>query len=118
MISQSSVQEIIIKLAHYYKGVYGNDLSRVYLYGSYARGDYQSDSDIDIVAIVNGDRAELQKKLYQVWDYASDLELEYDVIISPTVIPTAEFIRYQTALPYYANIVKDGIEYTDVVILG
>ena len=31
-------------------------LFKVILYGSYARGDYHTDSDVDVVAIVHGDR--------------------------------------------------------------
>lgn len=105
------VEAIVLKLARCYKRVYGDSLRHVYLYGSYARGDYQTDSDIDVAAIVDGDRAVLQQQLKQIWDYANDLELEYGVIISPTVIPADEFTKYRTALPYYANIAKDGIEY-------
>ena len=63
----------------------------VYLYGSYARGDYNTESDIDIVAIVKGERQELQNQLKQIWDIVSDPELDYEVIISPTVIPYTEF---------------------------
>lgn len=106
-----NINNIILKLVNYYKQIYGNSLRHVYLYGSYARGDHQTDSDIDIVAIVDGNREYLQEQLKKVWDYATDLELEYDVIISPTVIPTTEFIAFKTTLPYYTNIAKEGIEF-------
>ncbi|MFM6024422.1 MAG: nucleotidyltransferase domain-containing protein, partial [Dolichospermum sp.] len=36
--------------------VYGNNLKQVILFGSYARGDFTSDSDIDILIVT-------QKKL-------------------------------------------------------
>lgn len=86
------------------------NIVKVILYGSYARGDYQRDSDIDIVAIVNGDRKELQENLKKVWEVSSDLELEYGTIISPTVIPYKEFEKYKEDLPYYRNIQKEGID--------
>ena len=111
MVNKEILQEIVLKLAKCYKRVYGKSLRHIYLYGSYARGDYQIDSDIDLVAIVAGERMVLQQQLKQVWYYANDLELEYGIIISPTVIPEKEFMDYRAALPYYANIIKDGIEY-------
>lgn len=36
---------------------------KIILYGSYVRGDYQKDSDIDIVAIVQGEREKFQQGL-------------------------------------------------------
>ena len=86
------------------------DIVKILLYGSYARGDGQPDSDIDIVAIVHGERRFLQEQLKKVWDISSELELEYGTIVSPTVIPLEEFEKYKDDLPYYRNIQKEGVE--------
>ena len=38
--------------------IYGNRLSDVYLYGSYALGDYDNESDVDILVTANIDTPE------------------------------------------------------------
>ena len=38
------------------------------------------------------------------------MELEYGVIVSPTVIPYSEFESYKYVLPYYRNIVREGVK--------
>lgn len=104
------LRDILCSIKQGYKQVYGDDIMDIYLYGSYARGDYEQDSDIDFVAIVKGNRLDLQKKLKVMWDIAADLGLENDIIISPTVIPYNEFLLYQEKLPYYRNIIKEGVK--------
>ena len=52
----------------------------------------------------------MQKKLKVMWDIAADLGLENDIVISPTVIPYNEFLQYQEKLPYYRNIIKEGVK--------
>lgn len=89
--------------------VFGEAIEKILLYGSYARKDNTDDSDIDLVAIVHGDRQELQNKLKQIWDISSELELEYEVIISPTIIPYDEYMKYKDDVPYYQNIQKEGV---------
>lgn len=103
-----SLEKIIVIIKDGYRQVYGDDIIEIYLYGSYARGDYDSESDIDFVAVVKGDRLDLQRKLKKMWELSADLGLENDVIISPTVIPYNEFTKYQNTLPYYRNIIKEG----------
>lgn len=91
-----------------YCSVFGENIVDIFLYGSYARGDYDEESDIDIAAIVKGKRVDLQNKLKQVWDFSADIGMEYDIVISPIVIPYDEFEQYKRILPYYMNIVAEG----------
>jgi predicted nucleotidyltransferase len=86
-------------MAQCYHDIYGADIVGIFLYGSYARGDYDNQSDIDIAAIVKGSRLDLQNKLKAVWDISADIGLENDVVVSPTVIPYDEFEEYKEKLP-------------------
>lgn len=110
MCTHTELNIIMKQMADIYYSVYGSQIVRILLYGSYARGDNQADSDIDIVAIVHGERSHLQKDLKKIWDKSSDLELEYGTIISPTVIPFDEYEKYKNDLPYYRNIENEGVE--------
>lgn len=110
MCTTNELNVILKVITEAYKSVYGENIIKILLYGSYARGDYQKDSDIDIVAIVQGDRVKLQEQLKKIWDISSDLEVEYGTIVSPAVIPFEEFEKYKNDLPYYKNIQREGVE--------
>lgn len=109
MCTRSELNILLKKVSEVYKSVYGETLVRVILYGSYARGDFSEDSDVDIVALVRGNREKLQEQLKIVWDQTYDIGLDYDVVLSPAVIPYEEFERYQEELPYYRNISTEGV---------
>lgn len=109
MCTRSELNILLKKVSEVYKSVYGEALVRLILYGSYARGDFSEDSDVDIVALVRGNREKLQEQLKIVWDQTYDLGLDYDVVLSPAVIPYEEFKRYQEVLPYYRNIAIEGV---------
>lgn len=111
MCSKSELNVILDKLAAVYKNIYGDSIEQILLYGSYARGDNDEDSDIDVVAIVHGKREALQAQLKKVWEYSCELELEHGTILSPTVIPYEEFAKYKDDLPYYKNIAREGIAF-------
>lgn len=66
------------------------------------------DSDIDIAAIVQGERRSLQEKMKHIWDLSAEVGLENDIVVSPTVIPYDEFMKYRHTLPYYRNIAEEG----------
>ena len=110
MCTKNELQQILNTVSEAYRSVYGDNIRRIVLYGSYARGDYTDSSDIDIAAIVDGERTALQSQLKKIWDISAELELEYETIISPTVIPSDEFENYKNDLVYYKNIWKEGIE--------
>lgn len=109
MCTKNELRMIVQRLAQIYRSVYGENLVQVILYGSYARGDYTHDSDVDIVAIVHGNRTLLQEQLKKVWDESCEMELEYNTVLSPTVIPYEEFEKFREDLPYYRNIAREGV---------
>lgn len=109
MCSRQDLDIILDEVAKSYRKTYGDNITKILLYGSYARGDYHEYSDIDIVAIVKGDRLKLQNDLKKVYDVSNNLGLEYEVMISPTVIPYDEFEEWKDDLPYYMNIEKEGV---------
>ena len=49
MCTKNELNSILQKLTQIYRSVYGENLVQVILYGSYARGDYHTDSDVDVV---------------------------------------------------------------------
>jgi predicted nucleotidyltransferase len=108
MCSEHQLNEIKQIVIECYEKTYGKNIVDIILYGSYARGDFSEGSDIDITAIVRGERVELQEKLKEVWDATAELGLENDVVVSPSVIPYDEYMKYKETLPYYRNIAEEG----------
>ena len=104
MCTKNQLDHISRRITQSYRSVYGDSIVAIYLYGSYVRGDFDEESDIDIMAIVKGNRKDLQNKLKLVWDESADIGLENDVVVSPAVIPFDEYEEYGQTLPYYRNI--------------
>ena len=91
------------------KRIIGSDVRNIILYGSYARGDYKSDSDIDLMILVScsEDKAvDLQNKLF---DVSYDFWYQYDLEINPIVKNKSHFIRWVENYPFYNNVQKEGI---------
>lgn len=82
-----------------------------WLYGSYARGDFREESDIDILLTVDMTAEELKNRRHAISVVNSDLSMEHDVTVSVTAKPLAQFTRYADSLPYYQNVLREGIAY-------
>ena len=110
MCSKSELQIILSEIAAVAKKTFGEKLDSVILYGSYARDDYTSDSDVDIMILVNGiEPQDLWRYRAPVIEKSSELGLRYDVLITPLIKDSATFKKYVHVLPFYQNVEKEGI---------
>ena len=111
MCSKNELQIILSEIAAAAKETFGEKLDSVILYGSYARGDYTPESDVDIMILVRGIAPE------ELWKYKdpiirkeSELGLEYDLLISATIKDVETFNKYLDVLPFYQNVMREGIK--------
>jgi predicted nucleotidyltransferase len=89
--------------------VYGNVLNAIILYGSYARGDYRKDSDIDIMILVNLSDEEIIKSRSQISEITYDFNMEHETEIMPVVKSLEQFHYWLPVYPFYQNIVREGV---------
>lgn len=110
MCTAQQLNDLTADLVSEYRSLFGNSLRQVILYGSYARGDFDEESDVDVAALVDCPRETLHKAFEQLGEISSELSLTYGITVSPTAIPFADFQNYQDALPYYRNIHDEGVQ--------
>lgn len=86
--------------------IYGENLKAVYLYGSYARGDYRDGSDVDVMILLK-DYQNYWRELHRSSDYVSDISLKYDVTVSCIIIKEIQW--RQSDMPVVRSIHRDGM---------
>lgn len=92
------------------KKIYGKQLKSVILYGSYARGDFRQDSDIDIMILVDLTDVEIEKLSKQLSWSTYDFNEEHDTDIKPITKNELHFKKWLGVYPFYTNVQKEGVE--------
>lgn len=102
---QGLIEQYIVEI----RKIYGSHLRKVILYGSYARGDFRPDSDVDIMILL--DMSDLDLKAYsQSLAYMTyDFNLDYDLDIKPIAKSEDHFKKWMGNYPFYTNIQKEGV---------
>jgi uncharacterized protein len=88
--------------------LYGDRLAKVILYGSYARGDYREDSDIDFLVVFSDESIQSDTEIRFMSKYLSKLDMQFNIYISahPTTLKKLE----QSDYIFYKNVRREGIE--------
>lgn len=99
-------KDIILQIKKTLKGI--APTAKIILYGSYARGDFNENSDFDILILLDKDtitREDEKKIKYPLYD----IEFETGKIISPLVLSLKSWESKHKITPFYDNILKEGV---------
>ncbi|MBP5597192.1 MAG: nucleotidyltransferase domain-containing protein [Pseudobutyrivibrio sp.] len=86
-----------------------DDCREIILYGSCARGDFTSDSDVDVAILTDSDRETVKKYDSKIDDIATSIGIDTMAIVNFVCLPKKEFEEKNTWYPYFMNIKKEGI---------
>lgn len=95
------------------KKIYGSHVRQIILYGSYARGDFRPDSDIDIMILVDMSDIELKSYGEKLSYMTYDFNLDHDIDIKPIAKSEEIFNKWVVNYPFYSNIHKEGLYYME-----
>ncbi|WP_373212264.1 nucleotidyltransferase domain-containing protein [Ruminococcus sp. 5_1_39BFAA] len=89
--------------------IFTGHLKKVILYGSYARGDFNEFSDIDIMVLTDYSEDEIRRITSAVADLSFDMEMDYGIRFSPVIENEDHFTKWVKYLPYYRNVSEEGV---------
>ena len=104
-IMRNLIEEYIKEI----KNIYGVHLKQVILYGSYARGDFGKDSDVDIMLLVDLPEEKINLFSDELSELGFDYNVTYDIWFMPVVRNIEHFQYWCQAYPFYSNVAKEGI---------
>lgn len=102
---QSLIEQYIVEI----KKIYGIHLRKIILYGSYARGDFGPESDVDIMILLDLSDLELKRFSQQLSYMTYDFNLDNDIDIKPIAKSEAHFNKWIANYPFYSNINNEGV---------
>ena len=103
------IHNIVYQFSQELKNIIDKKLSKIIVYGSYARGDYNRNSDIDIMILVKMSNSDIKKIENQVYDLAFEIEMNTGIDISPIIKNEDEYKYWLDTLPFYKNISDEGV---------
>ena len=109
MVDGETLKRIVSAVAEEAKAVFAEKLESVILYGSYARGDADDESDIDVMILADvaqTDEFYYTRLLHKRLDY---LQFEHDCVLSLCVLDKKRYERYRDSLPFYRNVMNEGV---------
>lgn len=86
----------------------GEDIIQCRLFGSCARGDYDDDSDIDIILLTNCNRQESEQYMDVLIDMVTELAMKYFVVVNALCVPYKEYQEKKSWYDFFVNIEREG----------
>lgn len=108
-MTEEIIRRVVMKFAEEAKQIYGEKLYQIIMYGSCARGDFQQDSDIDILVLLNVPKEEINSERKRILDVSDKLDLKYDVVLTPVFQSYKLYQQYLPVSGFYQSVEKEGV---------
>lgn len=102
----NKIKVILNELRHIFEELYGERLVQMLLYGSRARGDATTFSDIDVLVVLKGPVSPCEE-ISRTIDQVADISLRYNVVVACVFVSDEQFVQERS--PLLLNVRSEGI---------
>jgi len=103
---ENKLTAILPELRQHFETLYGDRLVHMLLFGSQARGDAETESDIDVLVVLQGP-VDPGEEIARTGEVTALLSLKHDVVISRVFLSAEQFSSEQS--PLLLNVRREGI---------
>ena len=105
-IDKTTVKTLMSELKVGLQTIYGDRLKGTYLYGSYARGEADPESDLDVLVVL--DRIEsYSDEVDRTGELGAELSLKYSVSISKVYVSESSWLHGDTS--FLSNVREEAL---------
>ena len=104
-----NIRVIVYQFSEDVKRILGDKLTKIIVYGSYARGDYREDSDVDIMILTKLSEEEIRAIKHDIYDLAFEVEMSTGIELSPIIKNEEQYEYWVDTLPFYRNVRDEGV---------
>ena len=88
--------------------IFKDKLKKIILFGSYSRGDYDDESDVDVMALIDDPKPKKYDDI--ILDVEVDLSIAFDIVLTIFVEAESEYQEARLYKPLLKAIEQEGIE--------
>lgn len=103
ILENEMIDEVVTGL----RKIFDDNICQIILYGSIARNEATSESDIDIAIILKEGLSEKNRAPFI--SFAAELDIKYERVFSIIDIEQKQMKKWGNVLPFYKNIQEEGI---------
>ena len=96
-----NIKGLLFELKQGLAEVYGSRLKAVYLFGSYARGDYDTESDVDVLIVLT-DYQSYGQEIDRTGELMSGVSLEHEISLSRVIMTEEQW--QDSGTPFLRNV--------------
>ena len=104
-----NIRVIVYQFSEDVKRILGDKLTKIIVYGYYARGDYRENSDVDIMILTKLSEEEIRAVKNDIYDLAFEVEMSTGIELSPIIKNEEQYEYWVDTLPFYRNVRDEGV---------